>query len=63
MTSLRFHGVLAANIPTSQGLEWRVRVAAGEVDGVYGPIVDIAARPIHLEVALDSETKFYLDYL
>ena len=60
MTRPRYQGVRAADILTTKGPGWQVRVVAGEVGGVHGPVMHIAARPIYLEVTLGAEAEFNL---
>ena len=56
----RYREVNAADIPIVKGPGWQVRVVAGEISGVRGPVEDIAAKPIYLEVALDPIAEFSL---
>jgi len=52
MGSPRYQEVLAADIPAVERDGATIRVVAGEVDGVSGPVRDIAARPVYLDVTL-----------
>jgi redox-sensitive bicupin YhaK (pirin superfamily) len=52
MSSPRYQEVLAADIPAVERDGATIRVVAGEVDGVSGPVQDIAARPVYLDVTL-----------
>jgi redox-sensitive bicupin YhaK (pirin superfamily) len=56
----RYQGLVAADIPTLQGSGWQARVVAGEVKDVLGPVTDIAAKPIYLDVAQDAASEFSL---
>jgi quercetin 2,3-dioxygenase len=56
----RYQGVTAADIPSAKGPGWKARVVAGEVIGVSGPVKEIAANPVYLEVAMEIEAKFNL---
>jgi redox-sensitive bicupin YhaK (pirin superfamily) len=58
MTTPRYQEVSAATIPgyTRDGIH--VRVVAGISDGVSGPVTEIAASPLYLDVALDPDTTF-----
>ncbi|MBN2388947.1 MAG: pirin family protein [Anaerolineales bacterium] len=58
MTSPRYQEILADSIPVVERDGTRVRVVAGEVDGVRGPVSGIAADPLYLEVALAPGTCF-----
>ena len=60
MTHPNYQGVTAADIPSAKGPGWIARVVAGEVAGVFGPVKEIAANPIYLEVSLEIKTKFIL---
>jgi len=60
MTRPRYQGVGAADIPVAKGPGWYARVVAGEVGDVCGPVTEIAANPIYLEVALESGAIFTL---
>ena len=56
----RYQGVTSADIPTSKGRGWQARVVAGEVGGVAGPVTEIAADPLYLEVNMENAAKFNL---
>ena len=60
MTSPLYQGVVSADIPAAKGPGWQARVVAGEVDGVKGPVMEIAANPIYLEVTMESKAEFRL---
>ena len=52
MSEPRYQEVIAATIPTYEKDGVRIRVVAGTVDNVTGPVVDIAAAPLYLDVQL-----------
>ncbi len=54
----RYQEVNAATIPTTQREGAAIRVVAGEVDGVRGPVTEIAANPVYLDVTLPAQSKF-----
>jgi redox-sensitive bicupin YhaK (pirin superfamily) len=56
----RYQEVNAAAIPAASGPGWRARVVAGEVAGVRGPVTEIAADPIYLDVTLAAGAAFDL---
>jgi len=58
MTTPRYQEVAAADLPSVEVDGARVRVVAGEVGGVRGPVQDIAARPIYLDVSLAPGATF-----
>jgi quercetin 2,3-dioxygenase len=60
MIQPRYQGIAAPGIPISEGPGWQTRVVAGLVSGVSGPIGEIAAKPIYLEVAMKTKSEFSL---
>jgi len=52
MSEPRYQEVTAATIPTYEKDGVKVRVVAGKVDGVIGPVTDIAASPLYMDVEL-----------
>lgn len=57
MVSPRYQGVLSNAIPTVTGEGTSVRVIAGEFDGTVGPVKEIAADPVYLDVLLEANSK------
>jgi redox-sensitive bicupin YhaK (pirin superfamily) len=53
MGAPRYQEVSAATIPVARVGGASVRVVAGEVDGVRGPVTDIAADPLYMDVQLE----------
>ena len=60
MVAPRYQGVLAAEIPLVEREGARVRVVAGELEGVEGPVTEIAARPVYFDVTLDPGAQLRL---
>jgi quercetin 2,3-dioxygenase len=60
MSHPHYQGVMAANIPLWQGPGWQAYVVAGEVEDLLGPVKEIAASPIYMDIALESGAKFSL---
>ena len=58
MSPPRYQEVVAAAIPLADRDGCRIRVVAGQVDGVRGPVAEIAADPVYLEVAMDAGASF-----
>jgi redox-sensitive bicupin YhaK (pirin superfamily) len=58
MSTPRYQEVNAATIPIVQRDGATIRLVSGEVDGVRGPVTDIAAQPIYLDVTLDAQARF-----
>jgi redox-sensitive bicupin YhaK (pirin superfamily) len=54
----RYQEVSAATIPTVRQEGVTVRIVAGEYNGVCGPVTDIAANPLYLDVSLAPGTVF-----
>ncbi len=54
----RYQEVSAATIPAAKRDGATIRVVAGEVDGVRGPVTEIAADPVYLDVTLEGSAKF-----
>ncbi len=54
----RYQEVSAATIPAAQRDGAVIRVVAGEVDGVRGPVTEIAANPVYLDVSLAAHSNF-----
>ncbi|HJS19209.1 MAG TPA: pirin family protein [Anaerolineales bacterium] len=52
MSEPRYQEVSAATIPTYEKGGVRIRVVAGTVEDVSGPVTDIAASPLYLDVEL-----------
>lgn len=53
MSEPRYQEVTASTIPTYEKDGVKIRVVAGTVDGVTGPVRDIAASPLYMDVQLD----------
>src|SRR5574340_1791964 len=58
MSQPRYQEVSADSIRSFEREGVKVRVVAGEVDGVRGPVTEIAAKPIYLDVSLDAGAVF-----
>jgi hypothetical protein len=52
MSEPRYQEVTASTIPTYEKDGVKIRVVAGTVDTVTGPVVDIAASPLYMDVEL-----------
>jgi hypothetical protein len=60
MIQPRYQGVTAADIPAAKGSGWMARVVAGKVGDISGPVTEIAADPLYLEVAMQANAEFNL---
>jgi hypothetical protein len=61
MTTPRYQEVNAATIPSVTKDGATVRVVAGEYNGTRGPVTEIAAAPLYMEVQLDAGAEFSID--
>jgi len=60
MTQPRYQEVKEGSIPTIKVNGASIRVVAGNAFGQKGPVTDIAASPIYMDVRLDPDSKFSL---
>ncbi|MEW5939621.1 MAG: pirin family protein, partial [Chloroflexota bacterium] len=60
MSQPRYQEVSAATIPTATKDGATVRVVAGEWNGTRGPVTEIAASPLYLDVRLAPASRFVL---
>ena len=58
MSRPRYQEIAAAQAPEITSGGNRVRVIAGEVEGVRGPVTEIAADPTYLDVTVAPQTSF-----
>jgi quercetin 2,3-dioxygenase len=58
MTTPRYQEVNANSIPTYEKDGVRIRVVAGSANGVNGPVTEIAASPLYMDVQLAPDTEF-----
>jgi redox-sensitive bicupin YhaK (pirin superfamily) len=56
----RYQEINAGSIPLVEMNGADVRLVAGEIQGVRGPVTDIAASPLYMEVRLQPGAKFSL---
>jgi len=60
MTQPRYQNITSAQIPEIQREDGvKIRVIAGQVDGVSGPVKAIVAEPTYLDVSIPSGATFY----
>ncbi len=60
MIQPRYQEVKESSIPTLKKDGASIRVVAGSTLGQTGPVTDIAASPVYLDVSLDPDVKFRL---
>ncbi len=58
MTRPRYQELNAGTIPVVEHGPARVRLVAGQFEGVGGPVTEIAARPIYFDVRLAARSEF-----
>lgn len=56
----RYQEVIADTIPMVEKPGLKVRVVAGEFDGVRGPVTEIAAQPLYMDITLEPGVDFSL---
>lgn len=61
MSQPRYQEVSAATIPVVKTDNVTVRVVAGEVMGIVGPVTEISANPIYIDVTLAPGAEFIQD--
>ncbi|MBK6645742.1 MAG: pirin family protein [Anaerolineales bacterium] len=54
----RYQEVSSGTIPVIEKDGVTIRLVAGEVDGVRGPVTEIAAAPLYMDVKLDPGSRF-----
>ena len=59
MSEPRYQEVNASTIPTYEKDGIKIRVVTGTVDNVTGPVTDIAASPLYLDVQLAPATEWH----
>lgn len=60
MSQPRYQEVTADKIPAVEDNGVKVRVVAGEYGGIQGPVTEIAARPLYMDVNLEPGASFSL---
>ena len=58
MSEPRYQEVSSSTIPTYEKDGVKIRIVAGTVDGVSGPVEDIAAAPLYMDVQLDPDKEW-----
>lgn len=60
MSQPRYQEISEASIPVVEKPGMRVRVVAGTFDGVRGPVTEITAEPLYMDITLDPGVEFRL---
>lgn len=58
MSQPRYQEVTAGDIPSAEKDGANVRLVAGEFAGVCGPVTEIAAQPLYMDVSLEPGAEF-----
>ena len=58
MSQPRYQEVDCQTIPVVEKEGAKIRLVAGEVDGVQGPVAEIAANPVYIDVELEAGAGF-----
>ena len=59
MTNPRYQNMASAQIPEIQREDGvKIRVIAGEVDGISGPVKEIVAEPVYLDISIPEGSTF-----
>lgn len=60
MSTPRYQEIKDSSIPVVKQDGASVRVVAGEFNGIKGPVTEIAAQPLYMDVSLDPKSQFFL---
>jgi redox-sensitive bicupin YhaK (pirin superfamily) len=60
MSRPRYRGLTAEDIPFVEQGGVKARLVAGEYGGIQGPVTEIAARPLYMDVTLEPGASFSL---
>lgn len=58
MSAPRYQEVSAGTIPAFEQDGIKIRVVAGTVEGIHGPVTEIAASPLYMDVSLAADTEW-----
>jgi redox-sensitive bicupin YhaK (pirin superfamily) len=58
MSQPRYQEVTSSSIPTIEKDGATIRLVAGEIDGIRGPVTEIAASPLYMDVKLAPASRF-----
>jgi redox-sensitive bicupin YhaK (pirin superfamily) len=60
MSQPRYQEVIADAIPVIEKDGVKIRLVAGEIDGIRGPVTEIAAAPLYMDAKLSAGSRFSL---
>lgn len=61
MSQPRYQEISAGTIPVIEKDGVRIRLVAGEIDGVRGPVTEISASPLYMDVELSAGSRFMVN--
>lgn len=61
MSEPRYQEVSSSTIPMYEKDGVKIRIVAGTIDGISGPVEDIAAAPLYMDVQLDLDKAWTFD--
>jgi redox-sensitive bicupin YhaK (pirin superfamily) len=61
MSQPRYQEISASTIPVIEKDGVKIRLVAGEIDGIRGPVTEIAASPLYMDVELSAGSRFMVN--
>ncbi|MBL8090495.1 MAG: pirin family protein [Anaerolineales bacterium] len=61
MSQPRYQEISAGIIPVIEKDGVKIRLVAGEIDGIRGPVTEIAASPLYMDVELSAGSRFMVN--
>ncbi|MBL8097961.1 MAG: pirin family protein [Anaerolineales bacterium] len=61
MSQPRYQEISAGTIPIIEKDGVKIRLVAGEIDGIRGPVTEIAASPLYMDVELSAGSRFMVN--
>jgi redox-sensitive bicupin YhaK (pirin superfamily) len=61
MSQPRYQEIIADAIPVIEKDGVKIRLVAGEIDGILGPVTEIAAAPLYMDVELSAGSRFMVN--
>ncbi|MBG7610214.1 MAG: pirin family protein [Anaerolineae bacterium] len=61
MSEPRYRSITSTMIPTVDQNGAQVSIIAGEFEDVHGPVTEIEAQPVYMDISLDPQTTFKME--
>lgn len=61
MSQPRYQEIIAGTIPVIEKDGVKIRLVAGEIDGIRGPVTEISAAPLYMDVELSAGSRFVVN--